>query len=70
MKYLKTFNESMFVDELGKLYLPDYLVDDPNDTEDDAYEKGCEAKYNFCDIDENPYQDKHLSDAWEEGFNN
>jgi hypothetical protein len=69
MKHLKTFNEAMFVDELGSLQLPDYLMDDPNDTEDDAYEKGKEAKYNDCDIDENPYSDEYLKGTWKDGFN-
>ena len=69
MKHLKTFNEAMFVDELGSLYLPDYLTDDPNDTEDDAYEKGKESKDNDCDISETPYQDEYLRSAWNDGFN-
>jgi hypothetical protein len=69
MKHLKTFNEAMFVDELGSLQLPDYLMDDPNDTEDDAYEKGKEAKYRDCDKNDNPYSDEYLKGAWKDGFN-
>ena len=69
MKHIKSFNEAMFADESGNIHLPEYLIDDANDDEDDSYEKGKESKENDCDIEENPYEDDSLRDAWDAGFN-
>jgi hypothetical protein len=68
MKYLKSFNESFF-DEIGMSY-PEYLKAHVEDDEDDAFEKGMEAKENDCDVEENPYEEEDpCHNAWKEGFN-
>lgn len=67
MKYLKSFNESFF-DEIG-MNFPEYLIARPEDDEDEAFEKGREAKENDCDREENPYETEDpCHDAWNEGF--
>jgi hypothetical protein len=71
MKYLKLFeqfNEGLEVDMLGNLVVPDCIMDDPNDDPDIAYEKGVEASVKEYDIDDNPYTEDVLKDAWEDGF--
>ena len=71
MKHLKTFKESMEVDETGNLSYPEYLAARPEDDENDAFDKGQEAKHNDCFIEENPYdQEDPLWDAWRDGFMN
>ena len=70
MKHIKRFNEAMSVDFMGNIEMPDYLTSYEEDDENDAFEKGREAKSNDCDIEENPYDEGDpLRMAWEDGFN-
>lgn len=69
MKHLKTFKEAMEVDATGNLSFPEYLTARPEDDENDAFEKGREAKSEDCDIEENPYdKEDPLHDCWNDGW--